>query len=357
VEPVKTFGLLLVCLAVFACAPPYIEELDSVAGLARKMTVVGTLGPVKGSFGNGQNAMTFLPVKPTAAVTGIGDLNVQSGFTITEDGGYQYLQFAFVDSSGKVQLTSNMPPFPLAGADPNYPLYEFDVTTTTTTANLVVVSPGLNTSMYCTAALPGGPLNSVVSMPLTSTVLPPFGFTSVVGVQMVPQSSGPDKFNFLLTASGTFGEGTDTASGAGAVFGTGSSSATLASVPVARALYFKSPLGPSYASYFVPGSGWVCSQWTAASTPTPLTGVSHRIDAVLTSGDLLSTEGGILRLYDPNGTQVRSVSLGGLQFCYEAYIGPTTPYVFFSLAIDLNQDYWAFRVYAVPTSSIRDLGG
>jgi hypothetical protein len=215
----------------------------------------------------------------------------------------------------------------------------------------------LNTSMYCTAPLPSGPLNSVVSSPLSSTGLSPFGFSSVVGVQMAPQPSGPDKFNFLLFAPPTsFGEGTDTVSGAGAVFGSGSSAATLASVPVPRALYYKSPSGQSYAS-FVQGGQWVCYQWMPSGVPSKLPGVTHRIDAVLTSGDLLSTEGGILTLYDPNGSLVRSVSLGGLHFCYEAYVGPTTPYAFFSLAMELSQDYWAFRVYAVPTSSIRDLGG
>jgi len=112
----------------------------------------------------------------------------------------------------------------------------------------------------------------------------------------------------------------------------------------------------SYAS-FSSGGSWICEQWpTGSTTATVMPGVTHRIDALLTTGDLLSTEGGVLRLYDPNGSLVLSVSLGGLQYCYEAYVGPT-PYVFFSLPISLSHGDWDFRVYAIPTSSMRGLGG
>ena len=113
-----------------------------------------------------------------------------------------------------------------------------------------------------------------------------------------------------------------------------------------------------YADYDA-GGQWRCYQWTqgVSADVSLMAGVTHRIDAVLTSGDLLSTEGGILRLYDPNsGSQVVSASLGGLQYCYEAYVGPT-PYVFFSLPLGLQNGSWAFAVYVVPTSSMRSLGG
>lgn len=89
-----------------------------------------------------------------------------------------------------------------------------------------------------------------------------------------------------------------------------------------------------------------------------MTGVTHRIDAVLSTGELLSTEGGTLRLYDPSGqgTQLYAVPLNGLQFCYEAYVGGTA-YVFFSLPISLSRGDWAFNVYAIPTSMMRSLRG
>ena len=53
----------------------------------------------------------------------------------------------------------------------------------------------------------------------------------------------------------------------------------------------------SFASFFS-GGQWVCWQ---LSTATLMTGITHRVDAILTTGDLLSTEGGTLRLYDSSG--------------------------------------------------------
>ena len=80
----------------------------------------------------------------------------------------------------------------------------------------------------------------------------------------------------------------------------------------------------------------------------------HRLDAVLTTGDLLSMEGGVLRLYDPNGNQLVGRTVGSLQFCYEAYVG-SVPYLFFSLALVSQHGDWTFNSYAIPTSSMRGL--
>jgi len=354
---VKALGLLLIlCLGAVGCAPPYIAELNSSAALTRQMTMVGSLGPLNPLGGSSQATIRFLPVKPTAA--SIGVLSIQSGFAVTEYAGSDYLQFAYVDSSGQPQLTStNTPAFSLAGADPNYPLYEFDVTTTTATANIVVVSPNNplpNSTALYSATLPTGPLTLFNS---TNSDLVFFA-AKVLGVQMVPQPGIPDLFNFLLwDGSSSWAEGSAAANVAGSVFTAGPVTGyPLLSIPVRRALYYRNPLGTlSYASYFL-GGKWICDQWSPTTPPVALAGVSNRIDALLSSGDLLSTEGGILRLYDPNGTQVESVALGGLQFCYEAYVG-STPYVFFSLALNLGHDNLMFRVYAVPTSSMRSLGG
>ena len=102
----------------------------------------------------------ILPTKPIT--TSIGSLNVTSGFVVTEFSGTDYLQFAYVDSSGQVQLSASQT-FPLSGADPNYPLYEFDVTTTTTQASIIVFNYNPTTiadSQYeqLVAPLPFGPM-------------------------------------------------------------------------------------------------------------------------------------------------------------------------------------------------------
>ena len=187
-----------------------------------------------------------------------------------------------------------------------------------------------------------------------------YGGRAVLAAQVFPLSAAPyDRFSFLLDPIATpYGEGAPTfalPAFAGGI-------PTTSNVPLlgagSRALYYQGPLGsPSYASYFTAGN-WVCFQWTAAtsSTPTRLTGVTSRIDAVLTDGDLISTQDGTLTVYDLNGTRLNSVPLGGMQFCYEAYVG-ATPYVFFSLSLEFSHQSWAFRVYAIPTSRLRSLKG
>jgi hypothetical protein len=183
-----------------------------------------------------------------------------------------------------------------------------------------------------------------------------FPGNTVLATQVFPLSAAPyDRFNFLTPFGTLYAEGNATF--ALPVFSGGAT--TTSNIPLGagfRALYYQGPLGaPSYASYFTSGS-WVCYQWTTLASPTRLTSVTRRIDAVLTDGDLISTQDGTLTVYDLNGTELNSVPLGGMQFCYEAYVG-STPYVFFSLSMGFAHQAWAFRVYAIPTAALRGLKG
>ncbi|HUI72489.1 MAG TPA: hypothetical protein VL354_18360, partial [Spirochaetia bacterium] len=297
-------------------------------------------------------------VKPTA--TSIGDVNVQSGFVITRDSANQYLQFAYTDSGGNAQVTSSLPPFSLAGSDPNYPLYQFEVTTTTSTANLVVFTmststPGTNTAALYTAALAGGSLALSVSETLSTLG------GNAYGVSVLPVPSAADVFNFLLNNAGLDADCTAAVNTTlSPLFTAGALAQNMyLSTPQTRSLCYRNQAQTlSYASYFQSSTGtWTCLQWAPAAVPVTLTGIPHRIDALLTSGYLLSTEGGTLRLYNPagTGTQVYAVPLNGLQFCYEAYVG-STPYVFFSLPLAVR-DGWAFNVYATRTSDMPKIGG
>ena len=356
----KASALLVLCLAVVGCAPPYLVELDKAAALTRKMTLAGTLGPLNSLNGNGQAAARFLPTKPTA--TSIGSLNITSGFVVTESAGTDSLQFAYEDSSGQAQLSSSQSFPPLSGADPNYPSYQYEVTTTTSTANIIVFAlyptlPASSSSTIYSAALPGGTLASPANELLNTVV----AGLDALGVSVSPNPSSPETVNFLFWVTpASYSDGTATVNTAPpAVFLTPSSSSiTGLSIPATRSLYYRNQAQTlSYASYFSAGQ-WVCQQWQPVLGPVTLGGITHRIDGVLTTGDLLSTEGGTLRLYNPSGagTELYALPLNGMQFCYEAYVG-SAPYVFFSLPLSLQHGNAAFNVYAIPTSSMRGLGG
>jgi len=355
----KPFSLLLLSLAIVACAPPYSAELNSAAPLADQMTLLGTLGPVKSPDGSSTTAIKFLPIKPAVTTTSLGALNVETGFLVSQSPGHESLCFAYQESGGNVRISDFRQGFSLVGADPHYPLYEYDVlASTATTANILVfylgdpTTPGDNTFQYLTATLPNGPFQSTLGPTFMDAI---FGSTFVIAAQVFPQPAAADTFNFLVFNGTIYQEGTTTFSGSGFALTTPGSTVPLSGAG-SRVLYYLAT-GVSSASYYT-GGKWVCYQWTppTISSPTLLTGVTHRIDAVLTNGDLLSTEEGTLRIYDSSGSEKLSVGMGALQFCYEAYIG-TTPYVFFSLSLPFRNENWAFRVYAIKTKDLLKVTG
>ena len=348
----RYFWPILAVLAVSGCAPAFLANLNSAAPLTRQMTPLGTIGPFDYGNNTSTDAVRFLPAKPTTTLT------VQSGFVITNRGTELDVSCVYLDpTTATASESSGSLGYPLSGADPNYPLYQFDVANTTTTANIVVFSldpadPAVRTAGLLQATLVPSP-----ALSLTAGVSPNPQTMSIAGASSFASPPPADSFSVLAintTASPpTYGAAFAIPVGAGSVL----SSVAVSSNPLLptsnRYLYYHVNTS-NYADYYS-GGQWTCYQWAdGVSMPVLMAGITHRIDAALTSGDLLSTEGGILRLYDSTGTQVLSVALGGLQFCYEAYVG-AVPYVFFSLTLSNPHGKFEFATYAIPTSSIRGL--
>ena len=347
-----------VCLTLDGCAPPFLEALDRAAALTHQMTQVGTIGTV--NLENGSTNVRLLPPKPTSTVTSISQVKVQSGFLVSDNPGGEVVTYAYVDSSGNVQNANGLAAMSLAGADPHYPLYQYEVAATTTTANLVVVRMDPNNASLDTAVLLAAGLPPAGSLSFVPSAFPPYptlssfnaGGYSVLGESVVPTlNGGADAFQWLLADGlGNFGQ-VSAQLNAGSVF-TNIGAPALAGVGyptgIARFMYYSQ--AKSYLEYY--SGGWICLDISGA--PVQLTGVTHRIDALLTNGELLSTENDTLTLYDPNGSQLLTMPMGGLRFCYEAYVG-TTPYCFFSLAMSVQHGNWIFAVYAIPTSQMRGL--
>jgi hypothetical protein len=339
---------LLACLAVAGCAPVYLADLDKAASLTNHMTMVGTVGPF--SIGSGIANLRFLPTKTTA--TSIGGVSVQSGFIVYDSGVNENLLFA----SGPGQTSNNNAPMPLSGADPNYPLYQYDVTNTINNQPSVMVfhwdptTPANDTYQQFVASLSNGGMSPLAMAASLSGV---FSGISIIGGSILP-AQPPSYDSFAVLGPSAFGTGVN--GSGGSLTSLGLTSFVL-SGPTTRSLYyFNVATGTSFASFYSVGQ-WTCLQVFSSGSYATMSGIPHRVDAVLSSGDLLSTEGGTLRLYDPNGagTEVLSVPLSGLQFCYETYVGKDL-YVFFSLPVSLQHNQWVFNVYVLPSSAMRGLG-
>ncbi|HTZ52432.1 MAG TPA: hypothetical protein VMF68_12270 [Spirochaetia bacterium] len=352
-------GLAATTLVLAGCAPPYLLALDKAARLTHQMKLIATLGAV--SLSDADTNARLLPPKPSSAVTSIDQLNIQSGFLISDNPLGESVVYAYVDSGGQVQTANSLPALSLSGADGHYPLYQYEVTQTTTNAYLVIYRMDPNNASLDTATLVGGGLPPAGSLftAVAAASLSSFNGNGypVIGESVVPGvSGGPDSFQWLLSdmnpTTPSFTQISTTLQGTSQVFN--NVSPTLIAMPfppgVARYMYYSQ--ARSYLEYY--SGGWVCLDITSNLSPVQLTGITHRIDALLTDGDLLSTEDDTLTLYDPNGSQLLTMPMGGLKFCYEAYVG-STAYCFFSLPMLQRHGNWIFAVYAVPTSQMRGL--
>lgn len=140
-------------------------------------------------------------------------------------------------------------------------------------------------------------------------------------------------------------------------------------VGVARCHYFFDPdvgRGPtddqkkSYASWYDTATGtWKCVSWKGIGPSTEsalLASVTHRIDALLTNGMLLSTEDGVGRLYDPDGVQRAEFLLGALRFAGERFEAGV-PVVVLTLARKVSGRDWSSLFIDVYTVDTADLAG
>jgi hypothetical protein len=130
---------------------------------------------------------------------------------------------------------------------------------------------------------------------------------------------------------------------------------------IQRVLYYYDSASTNAFAMWNTGSHWTCVKWTE-SPPTvplwqPMPGINHRIDALLTTGELFSTEDNTARVYDPTtstGSLEAEFVLGDLRFIGEVYIGGV-PTMLFSQALWFNQQV-TFNVYSLPTSKVKTLG-
>jgi hypothetical protein len=88
--------------------------------------------------------------------------------------------------------------------------------------------------------------------------------------------------------------------------------------------------------------------------------ITHRIDALLTTGRLLSTEDGVGRLYDGDGdgSLVTQFPLGALRLAGERDVNGI-PTVIFSLARIVSENYsrtLSLDLYSIPTADLETLG-
>jgi hypothetical protein len=383
VDAVKKARFLVAALPVLllTCAPPFDLAVSQSARVAQKLTHVGQVGPVdpnsvslNSSSSQGNEDVVFFPEKDLT-----GGITLQAGFLYSIDQSGQSVSFVASNGSSYVRYGNTQflgpvstDPYPnqvLQTAKSLHSGVGFQFADSMPFNNTYVFASGdpvLNT-LTTTSPLPmanlvsGTPFNLLSAPQVIGLSIYPDPSTSLDWISVLIQDqASPTSF---LEGRFRFSAGTVTTPGNALRGTTPYDLSPFAVTPANRVLYYydRVPAVPrSYVSVWsspMAQGAWSTWVWTnTAPNFSPLPGIAHRIDALLTTGELFSTEGNTGRVYDPTtptGNLEAEFTLGDLRFIGEVYIGGI-PNVLFSHAVWFNRQV-SFDVYSIPTSQLKSL--
>ena len=360
--------------------PPFNLAISNFAKTAKKLTFVGQVGPMDpgslnlGSQGN--EDVVFIPEKD-----GLGGITIQSGFIYSMDPSSGQ-QVSFISSNGGAgkYVREGGPQVLGPLSTDSYP--NFLVQSVKSTHNVIVFqyfdpAPQNNQYMIATGDPNAGTFNSPGGwIVLTNFInVPPFNPPITngrgIGVSIFPDPNPVlDRSYWLFRQSGTnnYLEGEFDVS-QNPITPPGTPLRGLATYDISsfvgnlakRALYYFNPVtSRSYVSVWnspLSSGNWSTWVWIDnAPTYSQLSSIGNRIDDLLTTGELLSTQGNIASIYDPTtstGTLEAAFPLNDLRFVGEVYIGGTAT-VLFSEALWFGNQV-TFNVYSIPTSQLKTL--
>jgi hypothetical protein len=373
----------LLTLLVTCSPPPFDLGISESAKTARMLTFVGQvpIDPNSINLGGsqGNEDVVFIPEKD-----GVGGITIQAGFIYSLDqaSGQQVSFVAYDGSQGRyVRYGSTQQIGPLSSDPfPSTMLQSVKSLHSGVAFQFNDSDPGnpANGNSYTIAT--GNPgTNSFDAVPASQTMLTAAVATvlggspkDVIGVSIYPDPSTTfDRTYWLLRRqtpaplSSRYREARfdipQIPIAAGSLVRAGGYDISSFIEPTGRVLYFYDPLANrSYVSVWnSPMSPGAWSTWVwidAVPTYWQLTRIDNRIDDLLTTGELFSTEGNVGRVFDPmtpTGTLEATFPLSDLRFVGEVYIGGTATMLF-------SQALWAgkqlsFNIYSIPTSNLKSL--
>jgi hypothetical protein len=370
----RQYLLALISFVLLSCSPaPFNLNLSQSAVTASKLTFVGQVGPIQSLSSQNNSNFAFFPEKDSS-----GGITLQAGFVswISQS---TMQQIAFVAGGQVVGSPQNLG---LITADPPMPGYIIQ-SVKSAHNNFVFSYDPATVSHFKWAQMTGNPSANTYTPPtwndLNSLINTYFGIgladCHIRDVSFSPNpNTGYDTAYVLvkdITNANqllqTFLEAQFQISQNGLLVGTqlrGAEVGLNSLLPSDQApfgppyytLYYYDP-GTTYGFaewYYTPSSSWICWKWTGIVAPSQVTGITHRIDALLTTGELFSSEGEVGRVYDQNGNQLSQFSLTDLSFVGEVYVGGVA-LMLFSQALWYNNAL-QFNVYSIPSSNVKSLG-
>jgi hypothetical protein len=356
---------LSVALALAACSmPPYNEQL-SLAQVTRSKLgePVNRIGPVYANLDPSaqENQFYFLPTRDDPENSG-GFLAATSSYGLRV--WYLADYSAGLESSWSIDLDNDSDTtfnFLLEAIESSMAGYYF-----------LSLTRNLPNDLRTISSMSPASVDQYTTEMALSSVL---AGVDVVGASIFPDTvTGSDPQYFLGYSSGVmayyeFAGQTSISGFTSGVTGLSTTLGGLVPTGLSNAFYCHDPLhDKSYLSYPF-GSGYLSYSWDwdtdntgiAASNFKRLSGVSGRIGAVLSSGQLLSFENGRCTVYSEAGAKLYDFPLGSLKFCYEQWDPADSRFeLYFSLAYWLwgreeKSDQLYVEVYSIPTTSLSSL--
>ena len=359
-------------LACLSCSPPFDADIGLAALNLSRLTYQSTVDTgIRIRDGSPAYDAVFMPVK--APLGTLSTIDPSRGFVllttstdvslmfVAPDGNGGYVRVPDPAASGPVGLGTRF------GKDPHYP--GFDMRTVPDGTYAAVFSydsfqPIQNSLTVMRADTSAGTLTqSVAALTFAGMIAAIMLSPEVIGAQYVPSSSiGGDGMFWLARDSGGYiheiSLNTVNFSGFSGVTdltpGGIPLSFSLMFAGLSRVLYYHDPsTGVSYAS-FSAGGAWQCWRWEAyGANARQIPGITCRIDALLTTGELLSTQDGVGRLFDPEGKLLTTFPFGALRYSVEAYMNGTAV-VFLSRSV-VTHGSLSLELYSLPTARLRSL--
>jgi hypothetical protein len=357
-------GCLTALLALASCGVVPFDLALSV-GAVRGLTLEGMTGPLD-KYGSGDELADSVLIPDIAGPTG---LDPQNGYLLHTWSGSRQLTYAAWDA-GRAMLAKLDSEASIGSSSDLYPqvvlhsikggtrsLAAFQFAGDPARFRVVVADPATNQ------------MGVSLDEDLRSHNLALFGVTgNAIGASVAPADDPARDTAYVLSREdGTqdyLEYGCDVAAGgltgiAGLRGSVAYDLSWLLPTDLDRALYYFDPLANrSFACVWDSAAGrWRTFTWSGvtAGSGGELPAVDHRIDALLTSGNLFSSEGGTGRIYGSGGGLVATFDLEGMMFVEERFVSGVAR-VLFSRTLVLDNAPW-FLVYSVPTSDLGTLAG
>jgi hypothetical protein len=376
VVPVRKLGLLVlaVAAATFSCTlPPFNLLISQGVQSSSRMNLEGRIGPLSSfnfASGTGGALIAFYPLKD--AVYGF---TLQSGFiTWSSESGSR--QIAFVASNtGNLRQVASSQGLGMDTPDPPYPGFVIQ-SVKGGYFNIVLGWDASMTSRFKMALMSGDPFGNTYPPPSWGDMSPTFtafippSYVRVRHMGVYPDTNVTyDRVYALVenAMTGLFEEAQLDLSSAGLspparlrLNGINLSGVGPTGIPQ-HALYYYDP-GTTYgfANWWDSAAGkWITWRWyetTSGSTiavASELPQVTRRIDALLTTRELFSTEDGSGRIYDLDGNLKASFPVAGLSFVGEVYASGVAKLLFSHAFWYQRQLY--FNVFSIPSADVKTL--